>query len=201
MLVYIPTTCCFVDFTLLNEIYCKIKSNMKSLGMHLMTQYFIRRNKIYVSPRQSSQINPGKQTSWTYLAGVYIEVYISNFIWLTRLSSLQPVMGLNDVLNTLVSLAEDNVLSSWSVFQEQNGQISVKIRFEATKESAHRRVKGQVQPTRQRTTQRQTSSELITTRWCASTTCRQKAANVHTVVYVDNINANQILFRINISPC
>ena len=47
-------------------------------------------------------------------------------------------MGFNDVLmNTLVSLSEDNMLSSWSVFQEKNGQISVKIRFEATKESAN----------------------------------------------------------------
>ena len=52
-------------------------------------------------------------------------------------------MALNDVLiNTLMSLSEDNLLSSWSVFQEKNGQIYVKIRFDTAKDAPNHDVVG-----------------------------------------------------------
>ena len=58
----------------------------------------------------------------------------------TGLSTLKPVMRLNKVLEmTLASLSDENMLLSWSVFQEQSGQISVKIRFEAANDAVNHR--------------------------------------------------------------
>ena len=58
----------------------------------------------------------------------------------TGLSTLKPVMGLNKVLEmTLASLSDENMLLSWSVFQEKSGQISVKIRFEAANDAVNHR--------------------------------------------------------------
>ena len=48
------------------------------------------------------------------------------------------VMGLNKVLEmTLASLSDENMLLSWSVFQEKSGQISVKILFEAANDAVN----------------------------------------------------------------
>ena len=49
-------------------------------------------------------------------------------------------MGLNEI--TLVSLSEDNLLSSWRVFQEKTGQISVTIRFDTVKDASNHYVVG-----------------------------------------------------------
>ena len=51
----------------------------------------------------------------------------------------KPVMGLCDVLGNVVSsLSEDNLLLSWTVYYEQNGQISLKVRFQADKNAVSR---------------------------------------------------------------
>ena len=58
----------------------------------------------------------------------------------TGLSTLKPVMRINKVLEmTLASLSDENMLLSWSVFQEKSGQISVKIRFEAANDAVNHR--------------------------------------------------------------
>ena len=51
----------------------------------------------------------------------------------------KPVMGLCDVLGNVVSsLSEDNLLLSWTVYYEKNGQISLKVRFQADKNAVSR---------------------------------------------------------------
>ena len=55
-------------------------------------------------------------------------VYLTGF--LAQLTST-PAMGLNRILgDTLTKLSDDHMLRSWSVYQEQNGCVSVKIKFD-----------------------------------------------------------------------
>ena len=51
----------------------------------------------------------------------------------------KPVMGLCNVLGNVVSsLSEDNLLLSWTVYYGNNGQISLKVRFQAGKNAVSR---------------------------------------------------------------
>ena len=64
---------------------------------------------------------------WTWTCSYQQLVYQIFPNTFTGLSMLKPVMGLNKVLEmTLASLSDENIVLSWSVFQEKNGQISVK---------------------------------------------------------------------------
>ena len=55
-------------------------------------------------------------------------VYLTGF--LAQLTST-PAMGLNRILgDTLTKLSDDHMLRSWSIYQEQNGCVSVKIKFD-----------------------------------------------------------------------
>ena len=48
-------------------------------------------------------------------------------------------MGLSNQLeNVMSSLSEDNQLLSWSIYQETNGQIALKIRYQPTTEAVNR---------------------------------------------------------------
>ena len=48
-------------------------------------------------------------------------------------------MGLSNLLeNVMSSLSEDNQLLSWSIYQETNGQIALKIRYQPTTEAVNR---------------------------------------------------------------
>ena len=48
-------------------------------------------------------------------------------------------MGLSDILgNVMSSLSQDNKLVSWSIYQEKDGHISLKVRFVPVDDSAKR---------------------------------------------------------------
>ena len=50
-----------------------------------------------------------------------------------------PAMGLNKVLvDTLTTFSEEHMLRSWSIYHEQNGCISLKIKFDNIGDSVNR---------------------------------------------------------------
>ena len=59
-----------------------------------------------------------------------LDNFCSIFVEFRLTVDITPVMGLNEILrNTLRSLSDENSLTSWSIYNENSGYISVKIRF------------------------------------------------------------------------
>ena len=60
----------------------------------------------------------------------YIGQVCSIFVEFRLTVDITPVMGLNEIMgNTLRSLSDENSLTSWSIYNENSGYISVKIRL------------------------------------------------------------------------